>query len=225
MNGFGCGMRFSQRFLSSLFVIFYSFILQFITSQHYLVIHVDQRSTYFCVKMLLQRTSSSERRSGERETSERNELRAGEKPLTCMVYFFASQMRKHVQEKGVEHRNFPEKQVQTAPKHRLDSLLSNIKMHAFYSPLITRFEMLPVEIPEAGISWRKSPTMPRESMHDTLLLMQFRSNRAQEEWIATREWQTFMNSTESEGVFRRIPHVRCASSLRGLFDPVDVLTT
>ena len=64
---------------------------------------------------------------------------------------------------------------------------------------------------------------PRETMHDTMLLMKFRSKKAREEWIETKEWQQFMEKTENEGVFRRIPHVRCAGSLKGLRDPMEVL--
>ena len=62
-----------------------------------------------------------------------------------------------------------------------------------------------------------------DAVHDTLLLMKFRSKHAREEWIRTKEWVEFMEKTEDEGVFRRIPHVRCAGSLRGLSDPMDVL--
>ena len=32
-----------------------------------------------------------------------------------------------------------------------------------------------------------------------------------------------MEGTERERVFRRIPHVRCARSLKGLGDPAEVL--
>jgi hypothetical protein len=108
----------------------------------------------------------------------------------------------------------------TPEQHPLDKLLSKVGIHAAFSPLVTQFETFPVEIPQPP--GRKSK-VPRELNHDTMLLIKFRSKRAREDWIATKEWREFMEKTESEGVFRRIPHVRCAGSLRGLSDPMEVL--
>jgi len=61
-------------------------------------------------------------------------------------------------------------------------------------------------------------------MHDTLLLVKFRSAQAREAFIATRGWGEFMEKTEKEGVFRRVPHVRCARTVKGLRDPIEVLS-
>jgi hypothetical protein len=97
-------------------------------------------------KISLQRTALSESR---REAKERNELGAGERPLTCMVYFFASQMKKHVEDNRADQRLALEKQGQATPIHRLDSLQSKVKIHASYFPLITRFETILVETPQA----------------------------------------------------------------------------
>jgi hypothetical protein len=58
-----------------------------------------------------------------------------------------------------------------------------------------------------------------------MLLVGFPHKRAWEQWIMTKEWQRFMRQTEEEQVFRRDPRVRCASSLKGLSDPMDVLNT
>ncbi len=137
-----------------------------------------------------------------------------EQPLTCMFYFFASQMNRNIQTRPP--------QDQSPQVHPLNKLLSKVGTHAAFSPLVTQFETFPVEIPELHMPGRK-PLLPKEIMHDTMLLMKFRSKRAREEWIATREWIEFMEKTESEGVFRRMPHVRCAKSLRGLSDPMEVL--
>ena len=104
--------------------------------------------------------------------------------------------------------------------HPLDVLLKKIGVHAAFSPLVTQFETFPVETPQPA-GWRVK--VSRELNHDTMLLVKFRSKRAREEWIATREWRDFMEKTDSEGVFRRIPHVRCAGSLRSLSDPLEVL--
>ena len=129
-------------------------------------------------KILLQRTALSESRRKAQETKERNGLGAGEKPLTCI---FTSRMKKYVQDNGANQRYALKKQDQAAPIHRLNSLLSKAKMHASYSPLMTSFETIPVTTPEAETNWRKPPAVPREFMHGTLLLMQFRSKKAREE--------------------------------------------
>ena len=104
--------------------------------------------------------------------------------------------------------------------HPLDALLKKIGVHAAFSPLVTQFETFPVEIPQPP---GRGIKVPRDLNHDTMLLVKFRSKRAREEWIATREWRDFMEKTDSEGVFRRMPHVRCAGSLKGLSDPLEVL--
>ena len=160
--------------------------------------------------MLLERTASARGRGNDDHQS----TSAGqpEPPLTCMMYFFASQMSRNVQ--------LPSRADEAPPIHPLDKLLAKVGVHAAFSPLVTQFETFPVEIPQPP--GRKSK-VPKQSMHDTMLLAKFRSKRAREEWIATKEWREFMEKTESEGVFRRIPHVRCAGSLRGLSDPMEVL--
>lgn len=133
----------------------------------------------------------------------------------CMMYFFASQMRQNMQSAVDSDKTLP-----TTQTHPLDKLLSKISTHAAFSPLITRFETFPVETP---LPPGRRPQAPRDVNHDTLLLVKFRSARAREEWIRTREWREFMERTEREGVFRRLPHVRCAGSLKGLGDPMEVL--
>ena len=160
------------------------------------------------IVMLLERTASAHTKAnGERPSTSVGEP---ETPLTCMMYFFASQMRRNIQYRSEE----------APPIHPLDKLLAKLGVHAAFSPLVTRFETFPVEIPHQP--GRKSQ-VPRDLNHDTMLLIKFRSKRAREDWIATKEWREFMEKTESEGVFRRLPHVRCAGSLRGLSDPMEVL--
>jgi hypothetical protein len=131
-----------------------------------------------------------------------------------MMYFFASQMSRNT----TQSLSPPE----TPPTHPLDKLLAKVGIHAAFSPLVTHFETFPVEIAQPA-GRRRADVLPREVNHDTMLLVKFRSKRAREEWIATREWREFMEGTEREGVFRRLPHVRCAGSLRGLGDPMEVL--
>jgi len=148
-------------------------------------------------------------------------LRDGERPLTCMFYFFASQMKRNIQPPDPD---LVQRRMADGPTHRMDTLLARIGLYAAHSPLITSFETYPVDIPDAPGFSAKNPKPPREVVHDTMLLMKFRDKRAREEWIATKEWQEFMQKTEAEKVFRRMPHVRCASSVRGLMDPIDILT-
>lgn len=157
--------------------------------------------------MLLERTTVREDETRQKETPDQ--------PLTCMIYFFASQMSRHIQTPAPP----------APPTHRLDTLLKKISTHAAFSPLITRFETFPVEMPPQppGPPKTRTTVPDRDLMHDTLLLVNFRSRRAREEWIQTREWMEFMARSEREGVFRRVPHVRCAGSLRGLSDPREVL--
>jgi hypothetical protein len=105
-------------------------------------------------------------------------------------------------------------------------MLARIGMQAAYSPLVTSFETYPVEIPDAPGFGKNNPKSPKEQVHDTVLMMKFRDKRAREEWIATREWQDFMKKSNADpSLFRRMPHVRCASSAKGLMDPIDVLTS
>ena len=127
-----------------------------------------------------------------------------------MMYFFVSQMSWNMQTPD-----------EAPPAHPLDKLLARLGVHAAFSPLVTQFETFPVEIPQPPGTRRSK--VPKEVMHDTMLLIKFRSKRAREEWIATKEWGEFREKTESEGVFRRLPHVRCAGTLRGLSDPMEVL--
>jgi hypothetical protein len=173
--------------------------------------------------MLLQRTNLS--RSPKTETTELSPSSEPDDPLTCMIYFFASQMSRNLQTASASPVGKSSSNPVGAPAHRLDTLLAKIGVHASFSPLITQFETFPVEIPEvpAQSKWRTKP--PKESVHDTMLLVKFRSKRAREEWIETREWREFMQQTEVEGVFRRIPHARCARSLKGLRDPIEILST
>lgn len=163
------------------------------------------------VEQLTEDVSINPRRSNDQDSS-----------LSCMFYFFASQMKRNIQ--APDPDLVQRKRVPDQPAHRLDTLLSRIEMHASYSPHVTMFEKYPVAIPEASGRRKSESYSPPELVHDTVLLMQFRTKRSREEWIATKEWQEFMEKTESEQVFRRMPHVRCARSIRGLMDPVDILT-
>jgi hypothetical protein len=143
--------------------------------------------------------------------------RKSEKPLTCMIFFFASQMTRNLQEpeKGASEHTDSAHRI-----HRLDSLLAEARQHAERSPYVTRFEAIPVEMAPPG----RPPGTSREEMHDTLLLASFKNKTAWQQWIQTPEWQQFMQRTEQDVVFRRIPHVRCAQSLKGLRNPLEVLT-
>ncbi|EXJ93105.1 hypothetical protein A1O3_01661 [Capronia epimyces CBS 606.96] len=173
--------------------------------------------------MLLQRTARSEQIAANRTPDGRGAraIADSERPLTCMFYFFASQMKRNIQpaDRDLVRRGI----TIDGPTHRLDSMLARIGMHAAYSPLITKFETFPMEIPDDPGFSQRNPQISRD-VHDTVLLVKFRNKGAREEWIMTKEWQDFMQKTEGEQVFRRIPHVRCASSVRGLMDPIDILT-
>lgn len=176
--------------------------------------------------MLLQRTnaaSTTRLKPGESEADRRaTQLADGERPLTCMFFFFASQMKRNIQPADpdlVKRGKMPDR-----PTHQLDSMLARIGMHAAHSPLVSKFQTFPVEIPDSLGFSSKNPKPAREEAHDTVMMMKFRDKRAREEWIATKEWQEFMRNTDGQDVFRRMPHVRCASSMRGLMDPMDSLT-
>ncbi|KAH0846469.1 hypothetical protein AYO21_11247 [Fonsecaea monophora] len=167
--------------------------------------------------MLLERTALSKQHAASRTTAElqMKEDADGQRPLTCMFYFFASQMKRNVQpaDQDLVRRG----KLEDKPTHQLDSMITRLGMHAAFSPLISKFETYPVQIPETDPA-------SREEVHDTVMIMKFRDKRARQEWIATKQWQDFMEETESQQVFRRMPHVRCASSLRGLMDPIDIVT-
>jgi hypothetical protein len=139
--------------------------------------------------------------------------REKEKPLACIIFFFASQMTCNLKSEN-SVAGEPE-----ARHHQLDTLLAQVREHANQSPYVTRFEAIPVEMAPPG---RPRGTSSQE-MHDTLLLASFKSKNAWYQWIRTSEWQHFMQETADKGVFRRIPHVRCAHSLQGLRNPIEVL--
>ena len=172
--------------------------------------------------MLLQRTNSG--RLNEEEKTASSSPPEPEDPLTCMMYFFASQMGRNLQRTSSKPRDKSGQISTTTLEHRLDTLLAKVGVHASFSPLITQFETFPVEIPDAPTQSQRSQRSTRDAVHDTMLLVQFRNKRAREEWIETREWKDFMQQTEAQGVFRRIPHVRCARSLKGLRDPIEILS-
>lgn len=146
-------------------------------------------------------------------------------PLACMIYFFASQMNRNLSLAAIRSDSRSGESTDIVKVHRLDTLLAKISVHASFSPLITYFETFPVEIPPTTAQLKRQNKPPKEAVHDTLLLVKFRSKRAREEWIETREWREFMQQTEAEDIFRRIPHVRCARSFKGLKDPIEVLST
>ncbi|KAJ9612138.1 hypothetical protein H2200_003735 [Cladophialophora chaetospira] len=176
--------------------------------------------------MLLQRTNLGEQHAAETTTAEKQARQAADdgRPLTCMFYFFASQMKRNIQpaDEDLVRRG----RIEDKPTHQLDSMIARISMHAAFSPLVAKFATYPTQIPDPRPepSRRKRPAPPQKEVHDTVLIMKFRDKRARREWIATKEWQDFMQQTDRKEVFRRMPHVRCASSVRGLMDPVDILT-
>ena len=172
--------------------------------------------------MLFQTSSLVVSRKSLEAATERQKLNDSDKPITCMFYFFASQMEKNIESADpdlVRRQKIPDR-----PTHKFENMLARIGIHASYSPLVSRFETYLVEIPDAPAASAGNLKEQRETVHDTVLMMKFRSKRGREDWIATKEWQAFMKRTESEDVFRRMPHVRCASSTRGLMDPIDILT-
>jgi hypothetical protein len=149
-----------------------------------------------------------------------NSREDSKKPLACMIFLFASQMSQNLEETGDTTTDSFNGPVSNGKRtHRLDTLLSEVQKHAHQSPHVTRFEAIPVEMAPSGLP--RGTT--REEMHDTLLLASFKNKWAWEQWIQTSEWQEFMKKTEDQGVFRRIPHVRCANSLKGLRSPLEIL--
>lgn len=145
-----------------------------------------------------------------------------EKPLSCIVFFFASQMSSNLQPRhmltGLTNERIGALTRQTRV-HRLDVLLTEVREHANRSPYVTRFEPIPVEMSPPG----RPKGTTRDEMHDVLLLASFRNKTAWQKWIETPEWQRFMQKTENEAVFRRMPHVRCAHSLKGLRNTLEIL--
>ncbi|KAK5042939.1 hypothetical protein LTR84_011995 [Exophiala bonariae] len=175
--------------------------------------------------MLLEKTAAASRQTSEEQMTkfQSTQLPDNERPLTCMFFFFASQMKRNMQPADpdlVRRGKMPDQST-----HQLDTMLARVRMYAAHSPLISKFETFSVEIPETVFQDSTSTsTFSRDEIHDTVMMLKFRDRRAREQWIATREWQEFMRDTERKHVFRQMPHVRCASSLRGLMDPWDSLT-
>lgn len=142
-----------------------------------------------------------------------------ENPLACIIFFFASQMSSNLQSPTTPADPADRTLTQRNRTHRLDVLLSQVQEHANRSPYVTRFESIPVEMSPPG---RPAGTS-RDEMHDILLLASFKDKVSWQKWIETPEWQRFMQTTENEAVFRRIPHVRCAHSLKGLRNTLEIL--
>ncbi|KUL92158.1 hypothetical protein ZTR_02522 [Talaromyces verruculosus] len=141
------------------------------------------------------------------------------KPLSCMIFFFASQMLSNLESPAASAGSADESRISRTRAHRLDVLLAEVGEHANHSPYVTRFEPIPVEMSPPG---RPTGTS-RDEMHDVLLLASFKDKTAWRKWIETPEWQRFMQRTENEAVFRRIPHVRCAHSHKGLRNTLEIL--
>ncbi|KKZ63685.1 hypothetical protein EMCG_01992 [[Emmonsia] crescens] len=157
----------------------------------------------------------------DKRTGNTENLETVGKPLVCVIFFFASQMSRNIQTARAPPGVDPPFNNRSEPPkvHRLDNLLSEVQEHAQVSPLVTKFETFPVEMAPPG----RPRGTTREAMHDTMLLVNFKNKQAWKEWIQTKEWQNFMQKTEKEAVFRRLPHVTCANSLKGLRNPVEVL--
>lgn len=78
----------------------------------------------------------------------------------------------------------------------------------------------PLSLPRPG-----AKSLNPNEERDTVLLMQFKSKASREHWMRSKEWREFYENVNSDdGGCRRMPHVRCARSLRGLMDVEDVLT-
>lgn len=141
------------------------------------------------------------------------------KPLSCMIFFFASQMLSNLETPAASTGSTDESRMPRTRAHRLDVLLAEVGEYANRSPYVTRFEPIPVEMSPPG---RPTGTS-RDEMHDVLLLASFKDKTAWQKWIETPEWQRFMQRTENEAVFRRLPHVRCAHSHKGLRNTLEIL--
>lgn len=159
--------------------------------------------------------SKNQNHSDEGEESDRKHG----KPLSCMIFFFASQMLSNLETPAASAGSTDEPHTSHTRVHRLDALLAEVGESANRSPYVTRFEPIPVEMSPPG---RPTGTS-RDEMHDVLLLASFKDKTAWRKWIETPEWQRFMQRTENEAVFRRIPHVRCAHSHKGLRNTLEVL--
>ncbi|EEQ89015.1 uncharacterized protein BDCG_04135 [Blastomyces dermatitidis ER-3] len=111
-------------------------------------------------------------------------LETGGKPLVGVIFFFASQMSRNIQTARIPSGVEPSSHSQSEPPkvHRLDNFLSEVQEHAHASPLVTKFETIPIEM--------APPSRPRETtrdaMHDTLLLVNFKNKQAWQEWIQTK---------------------------------------
>ena len=138
--------------------------------------------------------------------------------LDRKMLFSKNQNQNHSDE-GEESNRKHGKPLSCMILHRLDALLAEVGESANRSPYVTRFEPIPVEMSPPG---RPTGTS-RDEMHDVLLLASFKDKTAWRKWIETPEWQRFMQRTENEAVFRRIPHVRCAHSHKGLRNTLEIL--
>ena len=176
--------------------------------------------------MLLRRTTQGEQHAAGTKTAkhEERQLAEGDHPLTCMFYFFASQMARNTQpaDQDLVRRG----RIEDKSAHQLDSMIARLGMQAAFSPLIQKFDTHPTEIPNLRPEPTRRDTLAPSAaeVHDTVLIVKFRDKRVRQDWIAMKEWQNFMQKTEVKDVFRRVPLVRCASSVRGLMDPVEILT-
>src|ERR1700761_3104163 len=109
--------------------------------------------------MLLQRTTLGEQHAAGKTTAEREAKQAADndRPLTCMFYFFASQMQRNIQpaDQDLVRRGT----VSDKPTHQLDSMIARLGMLAAFSPLVAKFETFPAEIPDPRpeTSRRKRP--------------------------------------------------------------------
>lgn len=179
----------------------------------------------------LTKTTSTTSRQGSQTDhatgQERMPKSRGEQPLTCLFYFFHSHKRAHlssVPDPDLVSRN---RQDPSIPVHRLDTHLIRLQMHASFSPLIKSFDRYPVAVDglqPPAIGSRNDAAASVNLGRDTAVLIEFRDKRAQEDWLATREWQEFYRNVNIDGACRATPHVRCARSLRGLMDISEVLT-
>ena len=147
--------------------------------------------------MILQRTSKAESLAN-RPSPNKSQVEEADpgRPLTCTFYFFASQMKHNFQnaDSDLVRRGITPDQ----PAHKLDNMLARVGMHAAHSPPVTQFEMYPVEFSGVICSGKHNHKAYRETAHDTMLRMRFRSKRVREEWIVTKEWQDFLHKTNAD---------------------------
>lgn len=127
------------------------------------------------------------------------------------------------------------------PVHRLDTHLIRLQMAAAFDPNVKSCQVIPVAVDgehavaqdrtlfngvkrqmrEVG-SRREETTA--DTARDSVLFIEFLSKAGRQSWMASREWKQFYDGVNAEDVFRKLPHVRCARSFRGLMDVTDVLT-